>query len=245
MGKELDGETLAWRRRKDHRPQEILSAARQLVEEEGAAATSMARIAKLAGVSEATVYKYYESKQDLINQVLAEWALPFVSRLDQELQYVKGLRPQLSLIADRFLRSMEETPKFHRVFYQELRWSDYKGSELHRINHTFAQTVVTAVQRAIADGEVRSNLNPIIIRDMLFGGLEHIALRTSFIGKKIDIDKEVTSYIDILMSGISIPKQENPNQDDLGRLATLVDRMEKLLPGEPSPSVPQQAVGKT
>ena len=86
-------EGVAWRRRKDHRPQEILAAARRLIEEEGAAATSMARIAKLAGVSEATVYKYYESKQDLVNQVLTEWAQPFVERLASELRHISGLQP--------------------------------------------------------------------------------------------------------------------------------------------------------
>ncbi len=238
MSKVPDVEPLAWRRRKDARPQEILAAARQLIEEEGASATSMARIAKLAGVSEATVYKYYDSKQELVNQVLADWATPFVERLISELPHISGLRSQLSLIAVRFLRSMEETPKLHRVFYQELRWSDYRGSTLHRLNHVFAQTVVATVKRGIAEGEVHPDVDPQMIRDMLFGGLEHLAMRTSFIGRPIDINAEATRYVDIMLAGMVLPANaarpaENSGRPEaaLGRLEMLVERMEAALGG--------------
>lgn len=228
-----DAEPLAWRRRKDHRPQEILAAARQLIEEEGASATSMARIAKLAGVSEATVYKYYDSKQELVNQVLADWASPFVERLTSELPHITGLRSQLTLIAVRFLRSMEETPKLHRVFYQELRWSDYRGSGLHKLNHIFAQTVVAVVEQAIAAGEVRSDTSPNMIRDMLFGGLEHVAMRTSFISRPIDIDAEATRYVNVMLSGMLSPTAAPQSAQDLDRFSSLLDRMEGLLEGKP------------
>ncbi|AXB78703.1 TetR/AcrR family transcriptional regulator [Novosphingobium sp. P6W] len=224
-----EAEPLAWRRRKDFRPQEILSAARQLIEEEGAKATSMAKIAKLAGVSEATVYKYYDNKQELVNHVLTDWATPFVERLTGELQHIADLRTQLTLIAVRFLRSMEETPKLHRVFYQELRWSDYRGTTLHAQNHTFAQTVVDAVERAKGQGKARADVDPVMIRDMLFGGLEHIAMRTSFIGRPLDIDAEATRFVDVLLGGVLMAPAAPAPIPDVDRLAGLVDRMETLL----------------
>lgn len=205
MGKiKLEGndESPTWRRRKDYRPQELLAAARALIEEQGAAGTSMAQIARRAGVSEATVYKYFASKQDLLNRVLADWATPFVCRLTAELPRVTGLRAQLTLIAVRFLQSIEETPKLHRVFYQELRWRDYRGSELHRLNHRFAHSVVEIIQRASATGELRDGVNPTMIRDMLFGGLEHIAMRTSFIGRALDVEAQAADYVELMLSGM-------------------------------------------
>jgi AcrR family transcriptional regulator len=223
----VDG--VAWRRRKDQRPQEILAAARRLIEDEGAAATSMARIAKLAGVSEATVYKYYESKQDLVNQVLIEWAQPFVERLSSELRHITGLRARLTLIAMRFMRSMEETPKLHRVFYQELRWSNYRGTPLHRLNHEFAQSVVITIDAAIKAGEIRQNVDPAMLRDMLFGGLEHIAIRTSFVGKTIDVDAAASSYVDLMLDGLLAKPPEKGGSDEVARLSALLDRMEQRL----------------
>lgn len=234
-----NSEPITWRRRKDQRPQEILTAARQLIEEQGAAATSMARIANLAGVSEATVYKYFTSKQDLINQVLTEWATPFVERLTAELPHVSGIRSKLTFIAIRFLRSIEETPKLHRVFYQELRWANYQGSELHRLNRKFAHSVVDVIEQASAAGDLREGVNATMMRDMLFGGLEHMALRTSFIGRDLDIEAEAARYVELMLSGIIKPRAEigpsaiaaEPIAASLDRLTGLIDRMENALDG--------------
>ncbi|WP_116126682.1 TetR/AcrR family transcriptional regulator [Lewinella sp. IMCC34183] len=50
----------------------LVRATITLVNNSGFHAAPMARIAKLAGVSAGTIYRYFESKQDLINQVYLE-----------------------------------------------------------------------------------------------------------------------------------------------------------------------------
>ncbi len=50
----------------------LVRATITLVNNNGFHATPMAQIAKLAGVSAGTIYRYFESKQDLINQVYIE-----------------------------------------------------------------------------------------------------------------------------------------------------------------------------
>ncbi len=47
----------------------VLKATLSLVNDGGFQAASMAKIAKIAGVSPATIYLYFENKQDLINQL--------------------------------------------------------------------------------------------------------------------------------------------------------------------------------
>ncbi|NJC32890.1 AcrR family transcriptional regulator [Sphingomonas jejuensis] len=217
---------VAWRRRKEARAPEIMEAARRLIEEHGAAATSMARIAQAAGVSEATVYKYFESKQDLVNQVLHEWATPFIDRLRSELEHVTGLQPRLTLIAIRFLRSLGETPKLHRVFFQELRWTNYRGTPLHKANQSFAGTVITVVEDAIRSGEVRADVDPVMVRDMLFGGLEHIGMRTSFVGRDIDYESTAARYVATVLNGIVTRSGGTSMPDELTRLSALIDRLE-------------------
>ncbi len=50
----------------------LLKATLQLVNQGGIQGASMANIAKLANISPATIYLYYESKQDLINKLYLE-----------------------------------------------------------------------------------------------------------------------------------------------------------------------------
>ncbi len=240
------GAPVAWRRRKDQRPSEILAAARRLLEEEGVEGASMARIAKAAGVSEATVYKYFENKQELMNHVLLDWAMPYIETMAAEFAHVSGVQSRLRLIAIRYLRSMGETPKLHRVYYQELRWSDYQGSLLHKLNQRFANTVTTAVEEGIRDGELRADVDPSHVRDMLFGGLEHIAMRTSFVGRPIDIENEAARFVDLMLRGAMARSQERETAqgDPLARLDQLVTRLERALPAADSADTPSTSAAR-
>nr|WP_087519725.1 TetR/AcrR family transcriptional regulator [Polaribacter sp. SA4-12] len=52
--------------------QALVDATIQLVNEDGFHNSPMSKIAKMAGVSPATIYLYFENKQDLINKVFIE-----------------------------------------------------------------------------------------------------------------------------------------------------------------------------
>jgi len=66
------------RRRKQERPRELLDAALALFVEKGFAAARAEDIAARAGVSKATLYLYFRSKEDLLNALIAE---RFASRI--------------------------------------------------------------------------------------------------------------------------------------------------------------------
>ncbi|MBL4745081.1 MAG: TetR/AcrR family transcriptional regulator [Flavobacteriaceae bacterium] len=55
----------------------LLNATLNLVNNNGFHATPMSKIAKLAGVSPATIYLYFKSKQDLINQLYINSKIAF------------------------------------------------------------------------------------------------------------------------------------------------------------------------
>ncbi|HZN85896.1 MAG TPA: TetR/AcrR family transcriptional regulator [Burkholderiales bacterium] len=59
-------------RRKQARPQELLSAALELFVEKGFAATRSEEVAARAGVAKGTLYLYYPSKEDLLKAVVRE-----------------------------------------------------------------------------------------------------------------------------------------------------------------------------
>lgn len=212
----------AWRRRKEDRPAEIMAAARELLEARGLSGVSMAKIAERAKVSEALVYRYFDSKQTLVNKVLNEWAQPFILRLLDELSRVDGARSRLVLIAIRYLRGMSETPRLHRVFYQELRWKDYEGSALHHLNRRFTYTVIETIERGISDGELRAGLDPAMVRDMLFGGLEHVAMRSSLAGKTLNVDEQARQFVDVLIDGLVQRRVD----DSIERLEAIVQQLE-------------------
>ena len=122
----------SWKRRKDARPPEIIDAARAVLEKTGAKGLSMNKISKEAGVSEATLYKYFDNKNDLLNHVVNDWAEPFVEVIEKDVIEITDLYSRLLFIAIRYLEGMKSTPKIHKIFIQELRFDNYIGSQAHK-----------------------------------------------------------------------------------------------------------------
>lgn len=61
-----------WTRRKDDRPGELISAALDLFAEKGFAATKLSDVAARAGVAKGTVYRYFDTKEDLFRAVVRD-----------------------------------------------------------------------------------------------------------------------------------------------------------------------------
>ena len=79
-----------WERRKDARPQELLSAALDFFVEKGFAATRLEEVAKRAGVSKGTLYLYFSSKEDLFKAVVRENLLPLNGEAEKEFAHYEG-----------------------------------------------------------------------------------------------------------------------------------------------------------
>jgi AcrR family transcriptional regulator len=84
-----------WRRRKDSRPAEILSAALSVFVERGYAATKLDDVARQAGVSKGTMYLYFESKEALFKEVVRASVVPEIERAEQRVQSHSGTARRL------------------------------------------------------------------------------------------------------------------------------------------------------
>jgi len=85
------------RRRKHARPRELLDAALDLFVEKGFAAARAEDIAARAGVSKATLYLYFRSKEELLNALIAE---RLACRIDIGAHKSNDARPSQDLLRD-------------------------------------------------------------------------------------------------------------------------------------------------
>ena len=192
----------AWRRRKSSRPKEIINAAKKILEEDGTKSLSMMKISKEAGVSEATIYKYFEDKNDLLNQIVNEWSEPFIEKVEKDIHEITDFYSRLLFLAIKYLEGMKATPKIHKIFIKELRWEKYVNSQAHKVNKRYSRILKSIIQDSIKNGDVQSDLNFAIFRDQFYGGLEHIGLRTILTNRSINIGKEASDIVNILYTGI-------------------------------------------
>lgn len=86
-----------WRRRKEERPAEILTAALKTFSTKGFAATKLDEVAKEAGVSKGTLYLYFESKEALFKAVVSEYVLPQIAKAEEQAEQYSGSIEKLML----------------------------------------------------------------------------------------------------------------------------------------------------
>jgi AcrR family transcriptional regulator len=81
---------------RDFRTDQILEAARRVIGEVGFAEASIDRIAEAAGVARSTLYVYFDGKEDLLNQCIAQLRVGLGERVQQAVAEASGTEERLA-----------------------------------------------------------------------------------------------------------------------------------------------------
>ena len=220
----------ALRLAREQRVSDILHAAREVFCRKGYEATAVSEIAQRLGVVEGTVFKYFPTKRALLLHVLENWYSEMFGNYERDLAGVNGARARLRLLVWRHLRSIRENPALCRLMFREVRSErDYHGSAVHAMNRRYTQLLVGVIEEGIAAGEYREDLPPLLLRDMVFGGIEHYAWNYLCGRGGLDIDDTADRITAILCEGIAPPEMADPLTRATRRLSKRVGRIERRL----------------
>jgi len=192
------------RPRSEARKQAILHAAFELLGERGLGATSMDAVADRAGVSKATIYRWWESKELLaLDAVYAQWdtagpAPRQTGTLRSEMLAL--VRPWVRLAAagpsGRILAALvaeaKNDPEFGRAY--RARFVEPRRDQARVM---FA--------RAVARGEISATTDVEVAIDLLWGPLYH----RLFHGHAPLNDRFARRSVDTVLAGI-LPRTNNP-----------------------------------
>jgi TetR/AcrR family transcriptional regulator, fatty acid metabolism regulator protein len=156
----------------------ILDAAKRAFSENGYEATSIADIARIAQISDGLIYRYFRNKRELLYEVLKKFYERIL--LDLETQVFKyALFPaRLEALILRHLQVFVSDTDLCRLFISEVRTaSDYEGSPIQELNRLYTSVLIRIVKDAVKAGEVTPHVNPRLLRDVIFGAIEHLAWR--------------------------------------------------------------------
>ncbi|SFZ76054.1 TetR/AcrR family transcriptional regulator [Chitinimonas taiwanensis] len=91
----LSAAVTRWTRRKEARPGEIMEAALELFVARGFSATRMEEIARAAGVTAGTLYRYFANKEELLKAVIRDAFAPTLQEGEQLLGNFQGSAAEL------------------------------------------------------------------------------------------------------------------------------------------------------
>jgi AcrR family transcriptional regulator len=195
------------RRRADRR-QEILCAAREVFSKKGYEGACMAEIAGRVGIVEGAIYRHFASKRDLLFECIRDYYAPLVDGGREQLAGIQGTRNRLRFSIWRQLRSFADEPGFCRLIIEEIRpRSDYHESVVRELNRDLTSLVLETVREGIAQGELRGDVRPSTIRDVVFGGIEHLAWKALSGSAPLEVDRLADELTDLIWRGAEVRRR--------------------------------------
>jgi len=156
----------------------ILDAAKGAFAEKGFEGTSIADIARTAQISDGLVYRYFRSKRELLYEVLRKFYERILLDLETQVFKHDAFPARLEALIRRHLEVFVSDTDLCRLFISEVRTaSDYEGSSIQELNRLYTSVLIRIVKDAVKTGEVRPDVNPKLLRDVIFGAIEHLAWR--------------------------------------------------------------------
>ena len=227
--------TKATRRSSVRLPQErrvadIMAAARRVIAERGYENALMSEIAEQAGMVEGTLYRYFETKRDLLTKVVDDWFEQVLST-DSGLQSIRGTWNRVRHLAWRALASIRSQPALSRYMLLEIRRDpNYRDTRSFSLNRRFTAEVSEVFEAAIAAGEFRRDVSVALLRDMVFGCIEHSTWKYLRDEGDFSIDEVADGIATVVVRGMAAePPNGTPALDEItSRLETAVASIEML-----------------
>lgn len=199
--------------RSERRVREILAAARYVFSDNGYERSTTLDIARQLGISEATIFSYFTSKRDLCMQVIKVWYDEISVVLEQELPLVVGTRARLHFIVHKHLVTlMQDGTGMCKLVLSEGRSADAEFAEqIAELKRRYTAPLMKMLAAAKCAGEIRQDMPLALLRDMVYGSMEHVLWAYMVNRNKPDIETTAKQLTDMLWAAFA-PVQQSLEQ---------------------------------
>ncbi len=190
------------RRKKEPRSvhrEKIASAASVLFMDKGIVATSMDDIAKAAGYSKATLYVYFENKEEIVGILVLDSMKKLYHYIVSALEQQETTKEQYNFICRGLVQYQEEFPFYFKMVLDKINIDfeshDYlpEEKETYQIGEEINEKIKEFLISGIDKGDLRGNLKimPTIFNlwGMLSGLIQFAANKEEYIKKTMGLSK--------------------------------------------------------
>jgi TetR/AcrR family fatty acid metabolism transcriptional regulator len=187
----------------------ILEGAKNIFAERGFHEATVSSIAKKAHVSEATIYEYFSTKEELLFSIPAEKIFEYHKKNREILQYIQGTANKLRFVIHRHLQLYASDEDYARVALLILKTNrNFLNTEAYKVVQASARNTVEILKEGMKTGEFRQNMQPYLVRAMIWGTIEHLVIRKSLLGKPEDLLSLADEIANTIFQGILAPRNE-------------------------------------
>ena len=197
----------------------IASVASELFAERGISATSMDDIAKAAGYSKATLYVYFENKEEIVSKLVLDSMKKLCSYISSALQHQTSTRAKYDLICKELTRYQDEYPFYFKMMLDKINVNfenqDFfpEEKESYEIGEEINEMIKGLLLSGIESGDLRRDIELMPTSFSCWGMLSGLILLAA--NKKDYIQKTMgMSRNEFLENGFNMIYQSIANAEE-------------------------------
>jgi TetR/AcrR family fatty acid metabolism transcriptional regulator len=185
------------------RKEQILRAAEKIFSQKGFHDATISDVSREARVSDATIYEYFTSKEELLFSIPGKTTRRHREETEAIIEFLPRAADQIHCIIKRYFWFYDHNPdhasvsmlilKQNRKFVEMPAYQDVK--EMSRL-------VLRVIEQGVAKGEFRKNIDPYLVRASILGTIEHLVIRKILLGKPDKLEELADPLADLILQGV-------------------------------------------
>jgi TetR/AcrR family transcriptional regulator, fatty acid metabolism regulator protein len=192
------------------RKDRIMDAALRIFAEKGFQNTTITEISKEAGVSEATIYEYFGTKEDLLFAIPEKISNEGFAEMERILPFINSVEGRMRAILKGYIQLYQSNPHYSAlVLLQLMSNKRFRQTAAHAAIRKSARNLLDCIREGIADGTFKKEADPYLIRSMLLGTIEHLFIHWHMQGlpqREPGLSDLLDPFVDIVLDGIRVKK---------------------------------------
>lgn len=181
----------------------ILEGALKVFGEKGFEDATVAAICAEAGISEPTLYEYFESKEDVLFSISEFYTRREFERVNELAHYINDPRERVRAIIQAYLEFYENNPLYTSVALLTLKGNRrYVASPAYQSVRDAARPLIEVFRDGVQRGAFRDDLDPYLVRNMVLGFIEHLTIQWLLVGRPKGIAEHTDTIFHMVMRAI-------------------------------------------
>ena len=194
------------------RKDRIMEAALRIFAEKTFQEATISEISKEAGVSEATIYEYFGTKEDLLFAIPEKISNDTFEESQMVLPFIKDVEGKMRAILLSYVQLYQNNPHYSAlVLLQLMSNKRFRQTAAHAAIRRSSRKLLDCIREGIAEGTFRSDADAYLIRSMLMGTIEHLFIHWHMQGmpeRKKNIMDMLDPFLEMVFCGIRTKKEE-------------------------------------
>jgi TetR/AcrR family fatty acid metabolism transcriptional regulator len=176
----------------------ILEAAAKVFSKKGFQDATISEIAKTSRTSEASIYDYFTTKENLLFSIPLELMRQLHEVMEYHLLLIRGSINKVYAVLNMQLMFYKDHPEFTAVLLLILKHNRrFIDTESHKEIRKNLRIFDRIIEEGIESGEFRKDINPYYVRSTFIGTLEHIIINWLMVGNPKDLMEASDQLFDI------------------------------------------------